>query len=197
MRLTTIKAEKSLADLARKVYKISAADDAAKLAEAERALVRANPHLKDFAAVKPGATVVVPDVEGLKHALPEGVRLKVGPIDADAPLRRSLTSLKGKLGNASERGRLTAERTLEALKSPALKAAIKESPELGARVEAMAVAAKKRAKEIEQESAEQAEVLGRLAKDLDEFIESGAIVAAIKGEAPKPEGGRKGRTKPK
>lgn len=117
--------------------------------------------------------------------LAKGEKLKIGPIDADAPLRGSLTRLKTKLGSGAERRKVEVDRTLEALKSPALKVAMKEHPELGARVEAITAAAKKRAKEIDEEQAEQAEVLGRLAKDLDGFIETGALVEAVKGDSPR------------
>lgn len=191
MRVTTIKTEKSLAELARKVYKIVPGDAPEKIAEAEKALLKANLGLKDFAGVKPGTTVVVPDVEGLKHALPEGVKLKVGPIEADEPLRRSITRLKKSLGDGAVGEKQTVDRTLEALKSPALKVAIKENPELAARVDQISAAAKKRAKEIDEEQSEQAEVFSRLAKDFDEFIETGALVAALKSDTGKPEGSRK------
>lgn len=193
MRITTVRSEKSLAELVRKVYKLSSSDDAGKVAAAEEALVKANPHLREFDKVRPGATVVVPDVEGFKHALPEGVRLRIGTIDPDEPLRRSLSRLKGSLGSGAERRKGELDHTLEALKSPALKVAIKENPELAARVEEITATTKKRRKELEEEHAERLEVLERLGKDLDEFVQSGALAVAgtIEDEQPKPRGAAK------
>lgn len=66
MQITTYRGEKSLGDLARRLFVIERPGSTVKLRRASEALLQANPHLAKLADLAEGVLIVVPEVEGLK-----------------------------------------------------------------------------------------------------------------------------------
>ena len=68
MRFTRIREGEDLAKVVRRMYRSEVKGG---LAEAEKLVISANPQLSDPATIRPGALVLIPDVEGTK-AIDEG-----------------------------------------------------------------------------------------------------------------------------
>jgi hypothetical protein len=63
MRFTRIREDEDLAKVVRRMYRSEVKGG---LADAEKLVVSANPHLSDPAAIRPGAFVIIPDVPGTR-----------------------------------------------------------------------------------------------------------------------------------
>lgn len=138
MRFTRLREGEDLSKVVRRVYRSEVRGG---LAEAERLVLAANPHLADPGKVRPGAVVILPDVEGTR-ALGE---TESGTQALAAALESALEAL-GDLGSVTETGIARQETeiagTLELLKSRELQALANREPE-----------AKKRFAAIQQQSA--------------------------------------------
>ena len=66
MRLALYQDEKSVAELAARLFEVEPAASRETLLEIERTLLRLNPHLADLANVQPNAPIFVPDVPGVQ-----------------------------------------------------------------------------------------------------------------------------------
>src|SRR4051794_21506584 len=79
MRIVTIHGERTLADVAQRVFQIKPSDTA-RMKLAVAALRAANPHLGARPALHHGAPLVVPDLEGAARSPAPGV---ASPLTAD------------------------------------------------------------------------------------------------------------------
>jgi hypothetical protein len=133
MRFTRLKKGEDLAKVVRRAYRSEVKGG---LAEAERLVVAANPHLADPRNVKAGAVVILPDVEGTR-ALGE---TETGTQAVAAALESALAAL-GDLGKVTEAGIARQETeiagTLELLKTREVQALAGREPEAKLRVTAI------------------------------------------------------------
>jgi hypothetical protein len=134
MKITNYQGEKSLTELATRLYKIRGARAEARMREAEAALLRANPHLHDLSSLPEGAVILVPELRGVKTA-ELGLAAANLPGEIVQTARQVLSALQGATGSSLTLQETEADRTLELLKSRGLRAAAARDPAVKARLE--------------------------------------------------------------
>lgn len=159
--IATLKTEKSLREVAERVYGTLDAD---KLARAQTALLKANPHLEAKAALQPGAVVSVPDVPGLR---PRAGTVRSDPVD---DLRKQLAAATETLqaqiaARLDARAQDLAQQT-ELLKSREVAAAIKQDPAGAEIAKGLTQTLRDETKAIAEERKRNAELFDRIAADL-------------------------------
>ncbi len=180
MRLETFEGERKISDLVGRFHAISGRGAAAKAREAERALLEANPHLKEMRRVPEGALIVVPDLPGVN---PARSRPGTGPsrpaFDVLRPaIERGSEAVAASLAQAAAR----AGEEAAALKDREVRAALREAPALEKAAAAAGAAAADRAKRARELQRLSAQALKVLADDLEAF----ARVMGVETEAGKP-----------
>lgn len=167
MRVATVKGERNLSELAGRLFQFKGPRAKALAKEAEAALLRANPHLRDLDKVAKGTIIVVPEVADVKpaeEAQPVGGGEMVGEV------RRALGDIRSTLGTAAARHAEEANAGLKLLQSRELKALAEKVPALKERLEKMAEAAKLRLAEVKALETFREQALGQLDKDLSDLF---------------------------
>jgi hypothetical protein len=159
--IATLKTEKSLREVAERVY---GPLDSDKLARAQTALLKANPHLEDKAALQPGAVVSVPEVPGLK---PRASAVRSDPTD---DLRKQLADATAALqvqvaARLDARAQAVAQQT-ELLKSKEVAGAIKQDPAAADIAKGLSLTLREETKAIAEERKRNAELFDRIGADL-------------------------------
>lgn len=185
LQLHAIDREQTLAALTKSAFALSGAS-AVTLRTAEEALLRANPHLAEAGAIRPGATVVVPPIAAARD---DGRRKTVAigreAIFALAMERAELLVV----ATTAELGRgpaaLKEDRALVADKA-VRKAFVKAYPDLS---EAMAAAPKAfdaRAKQADATTARMREALAQMVKDLPKAMAMAGLSVPAKTKKASP-----------
>jgi hypothetical protein len=173
MRFTRLLEDEDLAKVVRRMYRSEVKGG---LAEAERQVIAANPHLADPTKARAGAVVVLPDVEGAKAIGESGEN----PAQSIASVLRAALDNLGDLGEATSaaisKQEAESTSTLELLKT-------REVQALGQDAEA-----KKRLTAIQQSSNEKLKGLKELRTAqktaLSEFqSDATALLAMLGGES--------------
>lgn len=148
MPIATYRGEKSVADIADKLYlKLTPRQRET----AEAAILKANPQLTDLRRVPDGAVLRVPDIPELR---PKTNRTLENP---DTQIADTITDALGALGKrlaaCTETATASAAAQAKLLKSAALKQALANEPELQAAADAASKALAGRAKALETRQA--------------------------------------------
>lgn len=168
MRLASFEGERRISDLVGRLYRISGPRAAARAREAQRALLEANPHLRELRRVPEGALIVVPDVPEAEPAgqRPEAPRPALEAL-AEA-LARGAEAVTASVAEQATR----AEQEARALTAREIKAAARTAPGLEEALARAAAAAEERAKRARALRAESEQALAQLADDLRVLVES-------------------------
>jgi phage tail protein X len=169
MRFATLKGERDLSALVGRLFAVRGRRATTVSDEAEAALLRANPQLRDFASVPAGATIIVPDVAGTKHT-EEAWPPEVAAAEIVEEVREALAGFGAMLDTSATRRADEARETLRLLKSRELKGVVAKVPGLKGRLPKATDETKLRLEEADSLNALQKEVLGQLAKDLQELV---------------------------
>lgn len=120
-RIATLGRERTVATLARRIYKVDGRDVAEKQRRAEAALIRANPRLVDAKGFRSGGRVVVPAVAGLAMTDEVTATKPTGEgLNSEAGLR--LRTLESRIEDSFGRDRATREKTIGRLEDRDFKA---------------------------------------------------------------------------
>ena len=167
MQFVTLQAEQSLTDLARRVFNITGKDPDEVVRKAEKALVDANPHLRDFNNVQ-GTLVMVPDLAGL---IQRETRCRTPmSVELAAQLRSALDSAYAALENSAKAQTEQANETLALSKDEDLKEIVDPVPELEERIRNLVEEARINLKEIEITKEARIEEVTQLKKELEAFM---------------------------
>jgi phage tail protein X len=162
MRMTTIKtSETSASALVHRLYPTLTESERQ---QAETALLKANPHLSDSDAFKPGAVVTLPDTPTLKPK---------ATASSDDPLAVTLDLLNDTLKIHQENNANRIDTALanlavqeETLKNREIAAAIKSTPEADELVKDLAASLKTARKRLAEDKKTQDALFSRIAEDL-------------------------------
>ncbi len=163
MRMTTIKtSETNIGALVERLYPTLSASQRH---EAESALLKANPHLLDDAAFRPGAVVALPEVQAFKP--------KASAASSD-PLAETLDLLSDALKAHREQAASRIDSTAanlaaqeETLNNAEVAAAIKRTPGAAELAKDLADTLKSRKKTLTDEKKTQAALFDQIAEDLN------------------------------
>ena len=169
MRVTTYQGERQLSDLARRLFEIKGSKAKELTKEAEAALLRANPFLKDLKHVPEGTLLVVPDVPGMSRS-EEAPGLDLGIAQVAGELRRvreaAQQAMEGGMADLMQQ----AKTTLDLQKSPELKKLVERDRTIPEQLTKIGAEAKRELEELKTLSASQTKSLAQLDKDLNEFL---------------------------
>lgn len=169
MRVTTYQGERQLSDLARRLFEIKGSKAKELTKEAEAALLRANPHLKDLKHVPDGTVLVVPDVPGTT-----GSGDTADPDIGTGQLAEELRRVREAAQQAMERNiaDLTqqAKTTMELQKSPELKKLGERDRTIPEQLTKVGAEAKRGLEEAKALAAAHGHTFVQLDKDLKDFL---------------------------
>jgi len=168
MRVATLRGEESVADLARRLFRISGPGAEARAREAEAALLRANPHLRELARAPEGTVIVVPEVPGT-NPTEESQPVGLAGTEMMAEVRRAIGDMRRALQTSATRQADEARGTLELLESHELRTAAERDPALTERLPAIAESARARLEEARALQALQEQALAQLDRDLEDL----------------------------
>lgn len=169
MRFATLKGERSVSELAGRLFRLRGPGMGARAREVETALVRANPQLRDLERLPEGVMIVVPEIADVEPA-EEARPVDVGASAVVGEVRRVLGDVRTALGAAAANHAAEATETLNLLKSRELKALAGTTPGLSERLPRIADAAHERLKEAKATQAFQEQALAQLERDLDDLM---------------------------
>jgi hypothetical protein len=172
MRFVTTRECTTLAELVVLAYQIPAERLATITKRAERALLQANPQLRDVVEVPPGAVIAVPEVEGAEPS-DEAAELEtaVGRPLADQ-VREAFAGAVASLGEAVEREEAGTRETLELLRSRDVRRLAEEEPEVKERLAGIGKESNARLKAAEALRKELDAVKEQLGRDLEELLDA-------------------------
>jgi hypothetical protein len=168
MRIARLSGVPNLSELVKELYEISGPQAARVAREAEAALVRANPHLREPGARPGPAIVVVPDVPGARPrpaANAEPTALPGRALVDDA--RAAVGQLQKRLEEAGRRAAEDGKQTAELLQSREVKALAEKVPAVRDALVAVGEATKARLAELEALKAFQDQAIPDLLRDLE------------------------------
>jgi phage tail protein X len=168
MRLATLQADEDLAQLTRRVYRSRAKGG---LADAEKAILKANPQLRDRDRLTPGTIVVIPDVPG---ATPTTEATSIGGIAANllSGAQQQIKDLRESVQPGLNRQEQAAKNTLEQLRLRELQELAKGNPELAKRLPEITKTAEENLKRLAVLTKTQQAAFDELAKDLQRLVDS-------------------------
>lgn len=162
--ITTLKTERTLREVAERIY---GSLDADTLARAQIALTKANPHLESGTAFQPGAVVNVPELSGIE---PRPNVVRSDPVeDLRNQLVMATESLQTHLASRLDARTQEISQQMELLKSKEISAAIKRDPAGADVAKAIALTLREQSKSIAEERKHNAELFKRIAADLDKL----------------------------
>jgi hypothetical protein len=170
MRIARLSGEQNLLELVRALYDISGPQAARLSREAEAALLKANPHLRELGTRLGPAVIVVPDVTGTRPRPGRDVEPTTMPgrqlVD---DTRRAVGELQKRLEAAGRRAAEEGKQTVELLQSREVKALAEKIPAVRDALPAIGEATKARLAELEALKAFQDQNLPELLRDLEEL----------------------------
>ncbi len=165
MQFVTYKGERSLSDVARRVFNIKGPKAAELTKQAVAALLQINPHLAELKNLREGTPIIVPAVPGVGAAATQpGIsdqvvsQLREALKDAESALRQSFSR---EAEEAKAMARLAQDKELKAL--------AKELPEIREKVAQTVQAVEARLKEVSTRKKALTQGLEQLQKDTDEL----------------------------
>ncbi|HEX8237102.1 MAG TPA: hypothetical protein VF600_14180 [Abditibacteriaceae bacterium] len=174
MRIATYNGERSVAELARRLFQLdeftgNRAKEAAK--EAEAALRNANPQLQDIRRMTPGTVLLVPEVEGIRHAPSDNDNSPTQEVRDELfdQLRQTLSTARDTLEKSNELRAQEIRGTIEVSQDRELKEMSRRIPELQERLPQIAESAKADLKELEARRAMHKQGLAQLEQEFNEF----------------------------
>lgn len=170
MRMATFKGEKNLSELARRLFQLSECAPAAEVERVEAALLRANPYLKDLNAVRKGAVVIVPDVEGIQPTA-EARQVNAATGEIAEQVRKALPGLRASLIDAAGRMAKEGKEEMEFLESEESQRLSQKYSAYKERLPELVESAQGRIKEAESVKRFADKALAQLDEDLSELIE--------------------------
>ncbi len=165
MQFVAYKGERSLDDVARRVFKIQGAKAAEQTKQAVAALLEANPHLRDLKNVAEGTPIIVPTVPGLAPAATQGDFTA----QVVSSLGETLKNADSVLGRALAREMEEARQMAELAQDKRLAKLAEQSPEIKERLAQTLKAVEEHLKEIETRKKATSEGLSQLQKDLEDL----------------------------
>lgn len=162
MRMTVVQSsETTVSALAKRLYPNLGEST---LKKAEAALLKANPHLRDSAAFKPGATVVLPTIPGVKPR-PSATGEDPGD-DRRTHLQEAVKEFRTIMAARLDEAGTDLGRQEETLKNRDVVAAINASPEAAALAKKLAKKLAERKKALAEEKRAQEELFARIEEDI-------------------------------
>jgi hypothetical protein len=169
MHFTTFKAEQNLTELVQRLFQTKGADATTLPKEAEAALLRANPQLRNLKKVPEGGLLIVPTVPGVEPTA-EVLSVAAAPGDLVAEVNRAVVSVRRALLDSLYRQEEEANTERGLVKAPELQAVLERNPELQKRLAQVAQAAKGRMREAKDRRAAYEEAFAQLEKDLGSLV---------------------------
>jgi hypothetical protein len=168
MRIATLQADEDLAQLTRRVFRSRTKGG---LADAEKAILKANPQLKDSDRLTPGTIVVIPDVPG---AAPTAEATSIGGIAANllSGAQQQIKDLRESVLPGLNRQEQAAKNTLEQLRLRELQELAKGNPELAKRLPEITRNAEENLKRLAVLTKTQQTAFDELDKDLQGLVDS-------------------------
>ncbi len=157
MRLAKYRDESTLSELAERLFRIRAGSARAK--EAEAALLKANPQLRDLKKLPKGSMLLVPEVAEVKDVEDEDLVVDAADEILDSA-RRTLEAVQPALTASVRRQQQAAEKSLEVLKSKEIRRSVEADEGLAAQISQAEELNRARLKEL---------------KDLQDFYAQGLL----------------------
>jgi hypothetical protein len=177
MRFATTKGEKTIRELATRLYAFEGEPSAATLRKAERALMDANPFLRKPADVAEGVVLAVP---GLERAEPSEEARSLGSVvgaTATGVLEGTLAAAAESFERSLKEEREEVDSSLATLRSRELKKVARADEEADRALRQATDAAKSRVAELDALDRYKSEAFAQLGEDLK------ALLLALGGEA--------------
>lgn len=178
MRLATYKKEESLPDLVGRLYSITGPGSQARARDAEVALLKANPHLRDLKKVPEGALIMVPEVAEVKIT-EEQQMLEEAADEITRAVRGTLAAVTPALEMSIKRQIDETNKSLKLLKSRDLRKLAEEEPALKEHISVIEKEGKAQLKEISALEKFHKQASRRLEEDLKE-MNRGIPIPALK-----------------
>jgi hypothetical protein len=168
MKFVTFTGERNLTDLTRRLFDITGPQTEDLIRRAEKELVVANPHLRDFDNVPEGMLVMVPDLPGLEPPR----RWLSAPLSAQLvpQLRSALESARTALEQSAQSQINQTKEKLALAEDTDLRDIVNSVPELKEQLGNVIKDEERSLKEIESTKKARTEELARLQKELEEFM---------------------------
>ena len=163
MKFSTYQGERSVAELTRRLFDIKGRKSEELRKQAEAALLRANPHLRELNKASAGMPIVVPDVPGVEPAKATPP-ITLGQ-DVLGQLRRALAGAHDAIERAVASETDDNDTAKEVLKNRLLKDLGRQVPDLEKRITQVTDGVKARQKEIAAFKTSSARDLAQLQKD--------------------------------
>jgi phage tail protein X len=185
MRLAIFKGEKSIDDLAARLFRVKAGDPQASRLATE-ALIKANPQLANLDRVPPGSVVVVPDTPHAVNAAEVVQPATTAAADFARSVTEHVTAFTTGLAVAAGNAAAQAEATLKLLRDRSVKAAAAQDPALRPRLAAIEENTKATRQDVEDKQAVLQEAIKQMQEDVAKFLASAPSAAPPPGPTPQP-----------
>jgi hypothetical protein len=192
MNTTTLQDEKSIDELARRIYVVEGRGGTKKFEQAREALLKENPQLREFARLRKGAKIKIPEIPGVseRKPVPEpaprprprpepqprpdrehrergGETAAEGKVpDAAEGLRASVAAFDAKLARSDEQVLASTERQMARLSDPRFRAAAKKNPRAAEVSKKLEASLDKRRKDLQAAAEERAKAFKEIEEDL-------------------------------
>jgi hypothetical protein len=169
MRFATFKSEQDLSELVQRLFRPKGADAATLAKEAETALLRANPQLRNLKNISAGRLLIVPAIPGVEPTA-EVLSVEDASGDLVAEINRALGNVRRALLDSLGRQEEEANNERRMVKAPELQAVLEGNPELQKRLAQVAQAARNRIRESREHRAAYEDAFTQLEKDLGSLV---------------------------
>ncbi len=165
MNIAAYSRDKSLSELAKRVFNLPAKTSPAQIKRAEEALLQANPALHNLSDWSEGAPILVPRIPGLQ-ASASTTLFDVASEMVTEEAARALAQLRKTVAEAASQNFADAEAVLKVLKSKPVKDSAAKLPDVKTRVTQIAATTKTREAEVKTAHTEFEKVLAHVAQGL-------------------------------
>ncbi len=183
MRLAVFKGERSVDDLAARLFQIRGRDPQASK-QASDALLRANPQLANLDRLPAGSVVVVPDTP---HPVNTGETVEPAILAATGRIRAAseqVAAFTSSLAAVSKDATTQADATLKLLKDRSLKAAADKDPTLAQRLASIDQNTKATLKDLHAKQTMLQQAIAQMRQDLENFLKPSAPPPQSPPQAP-------------
>ena len=169
MQFVTTRGEKSIADLAARVFQVPPGDQE-RLKRAQEALLKANPHLANIQALADGTIVVVVDAPDLKAAADAPTPLQAAARGAIVELQQRIGQLNAAVDEGFAVEMTDVKATAETIQIPQLQRVAASSPQLKELLAKLAADLDGRAKDADSARGQQQRLLAQIDGDLNDLL---------------------------
>lgn len=166
-KLARVKGEKNLSELAKRLFKIEGTKEREHYKRVEKALLSANPHLRDLKNVPSGTFIIVPEVAETRHS--EETR----PIVADELARGMLLAVGGiraAFDKSLTRRKEEAEETLNLIKSKDLKSLARKDEGVKKQLTEVSTNANAQIKDVKEAEKDRDQIFEQVGKDIENIL---------------------------